>query len=91
VSVGHVARLVEAAGIPTVAIYVEAFAHYAEAMKVPRTLIVPHPMGRPVGPPGDSERHLDVVRAALAMIDEVSEGGVMSTMPGAYRPQPRPQ
>jgi hypothetical protein len=88
VSVGHVARLVEASGIPTVAVYIEAFAHYARAMRLPRTLVVGHPMGRPIGPPGDAVRHTEVARAALAMIDSATSGGVAASMPGSYRPSP---
>lgn len=68
VSVGHVQRAIETAGIPTVSVYVEAFAHVARQMSLPRTLTVPHLMGRPLGPPFDRERQADVVMAALDLI-----------------------
>jgi hypothetical protein len=86
VSVGHVARLVESAGIPTVAVYIEAFVHYARAMRLPRTLVVGHPMGRPIGPPGDANRQIEVVRAALDLVDTETSGGTVRSMPGSYRP-----
>jgi hypothetical protein len=84
VSVGHVARAVEAAGITTVAIYVAVFRHVAEEMKLPRTLITPHPFGRPIGPVGAADRHLDVVDAALGLVEEATAGGTVTTMPGRF-------
>jgi hypothetical protein len=86
VSVGHVARAFEEAGLVTVAIYIEAFAHYAEAMRLPRTLVTPHPMGRPIGPPGDAARHAEVVAAALDLAESATEPGTLVRLGGAYRP-----
>lgn len=68
-SVGHVQRVLEAAGLPTVGVYVEAFGHVPERMRLARALITPHPMGRPLGAPGDRERHQLVVRRALELFD----------------------
>ena len=67
-SVGHVQRVFEVAGIPTVGIYIRAFEHVARRMGVSRALITDNPMGRPVGAPGDDERQHQVVRAALALL-----------------------
>ncbi len=58
----------EEAGIPTVSIYVRAFRHVVEEMKLPRAVVVKHPMGRPLGAPGDAERHTEVVDAALDLL-----------------------
>ncbi len=85
VSVGHVARAVEEAGISTVSIYVAAFRHVAEEMNLPRTLITPHPFGRPMGPAGASSRHADVLNAALDLIEQASTGGTIATMPGGFQ------
>ena len=85
-SVGHVARAFETAGLATVAIYVEAFAHYAEAMQLPRTLVTPHPMGRPIGPPGDAVRQREVLEAALRLVDTATEPGTIERIGGSYRP-----
>lgn len=87
-SVGHVARAFEEAGTPTVAVYIEAFAHYAEAMHLPRTLVAPHPMGRPLGPPGDAKRQREVVEAALGLFDTAVAGGTLERAGGRYRPGP---
>lgn len=65
VSVGHVQRVLEASGLPTVSVYVAAFAHVPRQMAVSRAVITPHPMGRPLGAPGDAERQLDITRFAL--------------------------
>lgn len=69
VSVGHVQRALETAGIATVGIYIEAFAHVPHQMSLPRVLITPHPLGRPIGAPNDAERQLAVVEAALDLFD----------------------
>jgi hypothetical protein len=70
----------------TVAIYVEAFAHCAEAMRLPRTLVTPHPMGRPIGPPGDRVRQREVIEAALRLVDTATEPGTLERIGGLYRP-----
>ena len=85
-SVGHVARELEAAGIATVAIYVEAFSHYAEAMQLPRTVVTSHPMGRPLGPPGAAARQREVIAAALRLVDTADSPGAIERIGGAYRP-----
>ncbi len=56
-------------GIPTVSVYVRAFGHIPELMGLSRSLITRHPMGRPLGAPGDVERQRAVVEAALALRD----------------------
>ncbi len=66
---GHVQRAIEEAGLPTVSIYVRSFGHIPELMGLSRGLITRHPMGRPLGAPGDVERQRAVVEAALALLD----------------------
>lgn len=83
---GHVARVFEEAGIPTVAIVAAPFAFRATGMHIPRTLVTPHLMARPLGPPGDAARHLEVLRAALALLAEARENPTVREFPGAYRP-----
>lgn len=68
-SVGHVQRALETEGIPTVGVYVRSFGHLPELMGVSRAVITKHPLGRPLGAPGDSERQLSVVRAALGLLE----------------------
>ena len=82
-SVGHVARVLEAEGIPTTSIYVRSFAHVVDEMKLARAVITRHPMGRPLGAPGDWERHRSVVAAALDLLDV--PGGKVVELPEPYR------
>ena len=84
-SVGHVARLMEDAGIATVVIAADAFRPRLEAMSLPRLLLTPHPMGRVLGAPGDVERQTEVLEAALRFLDEAEEGQMVMNMPGHYR------
>ncbi|MEO6652548.1 MAG: hypothetical protein ABIP17_07820 [Ilumatobacteraceae bacterium] len=72
-SVGHVQRAIETAGIPTVGVYVKSFGHIPALMGVARALVTAHPMGRPLGAPGDSERQADVVRSALALLESTEQ------------------
>ena len=76
-SVGHVARALEDAGIPTVSVSIRAFKHIAEAMRLPRVLVTPHLMGRTIGPPGARERHREVVEAALRLLDTAEGPGTI--------------
>ena len=44
-----------------------------EKVGPPRALWVPFPLGRPLGVPGDADFQLDVMRAALGMLETASE------------------
>jgi hypothetical protein len=85
VSVGHVARSLEEAGIATTTIMVEAFRHRAEQMVIPRAVITRFPMGRPLGAPHDADRHADVVRMAFRLLETATAPGTMVSYPHAYR------
>ena len=69
VSVGHVARLMEASGIPTVVVAVAAFEQPLKKMSLPRVLLTPYLLGRPVGPVGDISTQRHVIRAALNLLE----------------------
>lgn len=86
-SVGHAARLFEAAGIATVIIAVKAFEDTLASMSLPRVLLTEHPMGRPVGPPHDREYQIEVVSAALKMLEDASGVGSIRLYEGKYRPK----
>jgi len=73
VSVGHVQRAIEEAGIPTVSVYIRSFGHIPELMGLSRSLITRHPMGRPLGAPGDGKRQRSVVEAALALLESPTQ------------------
>lgn len=81
---GHLARLIEEAGIPTVAVYVRAFRHVAEAMRAPRVLVTRHPMGRTLGAPHDIERQRQVLEGALDLLETATAPTVIE-LPMAYR------
>jgi len=86
VSVGHVARLLEEAGVATVVVAVRAFERRLRAMSLPRVVLTPHLMGRPLGAPGDSARQRSTLLAALRLLERAIEPGAVVAMPGAYRP-----
>ena len=86
VSVGHVQRAIESAGIPTVGVYVRSFGHIPGLMGVARAVVTDHPMGRPLGAPGDGERQLAVVRAALDLLPRTEPAIVDFSQ--AWRPGP---
>ena len=79
-SVGHVARLMEEAGIPTVIISAAPFKDRLLAMSPPRLLITPNPMGRPMGLPNDIESQRMFLEAALEMLDNAPENGTVAEM-----------
>jgi hypothetical protein len=71
--------------MPTVGVYVRSFGHLPGLMGVARALITKHPMGRPLGAPGDAERQMAVVKAALALLDRPPE---VVEFPDDYRIAP---
>jgi hypothetical protein len=74
-TVGLVAAEIERAGIPTAGI---VYLHEAaEAMRPPRILWVPFPHGYALGKPDDVALQLDVLRQALALLDEPGPGPVL--------------
>ena len=83
---GHVARLLEREGIPTVTIAVAAFRPRMEVMLLPRLLLTQHPMGRPVGAPGDVEEQRATILAALDLLAQTENGGTIKVHTGRYRP-----
>lgn len=72
---GHVARLAEEAGIATVVIAVKAFENRLRKMAVPRVLLTPFLMGRPMGKPGDFNTQKAIVTKALILLEEAEKGG----------------
>jgi hypothetical protein len=58
----------EEAGMPTVSVYVKSFGHIPELMGLSRSVITQHPMGRPLGAPGDGERQRAVIKMALGLL-----------------------
>jgi hypothetical protein len=75
--VGHIARLLEIAGIPTVIVAVKAFRPRMEVMRLPRLLLTPLPMGRPLGLAGDVERQREILLAAFELLETATKGGTV--------------
>ena len=82
-SVGHATREFEAAGIATVIVASEPFRPTLEVMSLPRVLLTPHPMSRPLGRPGDSERQIKVIKKALALLENADTPKIIK-MSGDY-------
>ncbi len=79
-SVGHVARLLEEAGIPTVIVASQIFSKQLEAMKLPRVLLTPYLMGRPIGRPNDEKGQLKVLQKGLELFEKAEKSGTMESM-----------
>ena len=80
-TVGHVARAIEAIGLPTVCVYIEAFRPDAELLKPARTLITSHLMGRPLGLPHRREQQMAVIRAAVRLLETAEHAPTIQTFP----------
>jgi hypothetical protein len=73
--VGHLARLIEQSGIPTVILATDVFEARLLAMTPARTLLTPYVMGQPVGPPGEKDLQKRAVVAALELLPSARDAG----------------
>ena len=74
---GHIARLLEKAGISTVIIATRIFRPRLEVMMLPRLVLTPHLMGRPLGPPGNVVRQREAIIAALELLESAEQSGTI--------------
>ena len=88
VSVGHVARAFEEAGIPSVIIMSTVFKDRTVPMRPARVLLTSHPMGRPLSAPFDVEKQRAILKAGLKLLETASAGGTVVDYPGSYRTGP---
>ena len=72
---GLIQRAIEARGVPTVSVTVAR--DVTEAIKVPRALFLPWPMGHHFGAPFHSELQRRVVLAALGLLETGHEPGTI--------------
>ena len=63
----------EESGIPTVVVAVAAFEQPLKKMALPRVLLTPYLLGRPVGPVGDDRAQRGVLRAALDLLESADQ------------------
>ena len=88
VSVGHVARAFEEAGITSVIIMSSVFRDRTVGMSPARVLLTPHPMGRPLSAPFDVEKQLAVLKAGLDLLETAGAVGTVVEYPDVYRTGP---
>ncbi|MBI3943032.1 MAG: hypothetical protein HY326_08465 [Chloroflexi bacterium] len=83
---GHIARLLEEAGIATVIIGIRAFQHRMARMMLPRMVITPNLMGRPLGAPGDPKGQRATILAALDLLQSAKHASAIVELPEVYDP-----
>jgi D-proline reductase (dithiol) PrdB len=85
--VGLVARVIEAAGIPTVTL--NMIWELQRAVGMPRVAAIEHPFGRPFGDVDDAETQSEVLRAALAVFEKAKTPGHVEHLPFAWHEDPK--
>lgn len=83
---GLVARVLEAAGIPTVTL--EMIWEYNRLIGIPRVAAIEHPFGRPFGDVGDRATQRAVLTAALAVFEQAREPGQVVHLPFVWHQTP---
>ena len=68
----YIERAEEDGGAGIATIQVSLIRPVSEAVRPPRALWVPFPLGRPLGPPNRPEVQLDVLRQTLGLVDQPS-------------------
>jgi len=84
--VGLVARVIEAAGIPTVVLTM--MPAYQRSVGMPRVAAIEHPFGRPLGDVGHVDVQRAVLRAALAVFERAREPGHVEHLPFRWHEDP---
>jgi hypothetical protein len=77
--VGLIQRKIEARGIPTVSVTVAK--DVTAAVKVPRAVFVPWPMGHHFGVPFHTEIQRKVILTALAAVQTIEQSGTIIELP----------
>lgn len=83
---GLVARVIEAAGIPTVTL--NMLWPLQRRVGMPRVAAIEHPFGRPFGDVGDRETQRAVLLAALAVFEQAKEPGHVEHLPFVWHEEP---
>ena len=83
---GLVQRVLEAHGIPTVAL--SMIPDFTRAVGVPRLAGIAYPMSRPMGRPQDRDGQRDVLRALLEVLDTAREPGTYVELPFTWPETP---
>ncbi len=83
---GLVARVIEAAGIPTVSL--NMLWPYQRIVGMPRVAAIEHPFGRPYGDVGDAATQRAVLRASLRVAEVAREPGHVEHLPFVWHERP---
>ncbi len=83
---GLVARVIEAAGIPTVTL--NMLWPFQRLVGMPRVAAIEHPFGRPFGDVGDAQTQRAVLRAALAVFEKATTPGYVEHLPFVWHEDP---
>ena len=83
---GLVARVIEAAGVPTVTL--NMIWAYQNLVGMPRVAAVEHPFGRPLGDVGQADVQRAVLRAALAVFEKAKAPGHVEHLPFRWHEDP---
>ena len=83
---GLVARVIEAAGIPTVTL--NMIWVYQRLVGMPRVAAIEHPFGRPLGEVGDADTQRAVLRAALGLAEAATQPGQVEHLPFVWHEDP---
>jgi D-proline reductase (dithiol) PrdB len=95
--VGLVQREIETAGFSTISL--SMVPELTASVGVPRIAAIEHPFGLTLGLPGDSVGQLEVLRATLRALEEISQPGSVVNLPfvwksgdklNMYPPEPPP-
>jgi hypothetical protein len=81
-----VQRVIEASGIPTVAL--SMIPDLTRAVGVPRLAGIGYPLGRPLGNPHDAEGQRAVLRAMLEILPRATEADTYVELPFAWPDSP---
>ncbi len=76
-SVGHIARGLEEAGIPTVIVAVKSFAPRMQMMSLPRVVLTNNLLGRVFGYPNETDAQMRTLVAALDVLEHAEKNGTI--------------
>ncbi len=78
--------MTEAAGIATVVIGIKAFQSRLATMRLPRLVITPYPLSRPLGAPFDVAAQRHTLSAALTLLSNAQQGETLTALAEPYHP-----
>ncbi len=76
-SVGHIARGLEDAGIPTVVIAVKSFVTRMQMMSLPRVILTDNLLGRVLGNPHEINEQKRVLLKACEVLQHAEKNGTL--------------